>query len=112
MSEESRGLDPARIGSEGPPVAEKPFKLLFEANACIGAGRCAAVAANWEMNFDTGLAKPRSYFIDEAELEENIAAAFQCPAKKGSGVIHVIDRRTGEEIAPDPDGDGSISVDW
>jgi hypothetical protein len=32
--------------------------------------------------------------------------------KKDRGVIHIIDRRTGEEIAPDPHGDGTVSVDW
>ena len=35
-----------------------------------------------------------------------------CPAKKDRGVIHVVDRRTDEEIAPDPEGDGTLSVDW
>lgn len=106
-------LDPRAIGSpDGPPVEEKPYKLLFEANKCIGAGRCAEVADTWELSLETGLAMPSTYFIGEAELDENIAAAEHCPAKKGRGVIHVIDRRTGEEIAPDPHGDGTVSVDW
>lgn len=105
--------DPSEIGStDGPPVEEKPYKLLFEANKCIGTGRCAEVAVNWDLDIDTGLAVPRSFFVGEDELEENIEAAERCPAKKGAGVIHVIDRRTGEEIAPDPHGDGTISVDW
>ena len=104
--------DPADIGSEGPPVAEKPYKVLFEANRCIGAGRCAEVAANWTLDIDTGLARPGTFFLDEDEVEENVAAAERCPAKKGRGVIHVIDRRTGAEVAPDPHGDGTISVDW
>ncbi len=104
--------DPAEVGSEGPPVADKPYKLLFEANRCIGAGRCAEVSGNWELDFETGIARPRTYFLDEEALEANVAAAERCPAKKGRGVIHVIDRRTGEEIAPDPEGDGTVSVDW
>jgi len=105
-------FDPDSIGSEGPPVAEKPYKILFEANKCIGTGRCAEASDNWELDITTGIAAPVSYFIGEDELAENVDAAELCPAKKGDGVIHVIDRRTGEEVAPDPAGDGSISVDW
>lgn len=105
-------LDPADIGSEGPPVEDKPYKILFEGNLCIGTGKCAAASDNWTLDIDTGIATPESYFIDERELAENVDAAERCPAKKGDGVIHVIDRRTGEEIAPDPHGDGTVSVDW
>lgn len=105
-------VDPAAIGSDGPPVGEKPYKLLFEANKCIGTGRCAEFSGNWQLDISTGLARPETYFITEDELPANVRAAEACPAKKGRGVIHVVDRRTGEEIAPDPDGDGTISVDW
>jgi len=105
--------DPADIGpSDGPPVAEKPYKILFEANRCIGAGRCAEVSDNWELDITTGIAAPEAFFIDGDDLAANVEAAEVCPAKKGDGVIHVIDRRTGEEVAPDPHGDGSVSVDW
>lgn len=105
--------DPSEIGSaDGPPIAEKPYKILFEANKCIGAGRCAAVSDNWKLDIETGLAAPVSFFVSGAELEANVDAAESCPAKKGTGVIHIIDRRTGEELAPDPHGDGTISVDW
>ena len=45
-------------------------------------------------------------------LAHNVRAAEACPAKKNRGVIHVVDRRTDEEIAPDPEGDGTLSVDW
>jgi ferredoxin len=100
------------FGGEGPPVEEKPYKIIFEANKCIGAGRCAEVAANWEMDIETGLARPRAYYVGEDELDENVRAAEVCPAKKGDGVIHVVDRRTDEEIAPNPHGDGTLSVDW
>jgi ferredoxin len=104
---------PSEVGErDAPPVEEKPYKIIFEANKCIGAGRCAEVAGNWEMDLDTGLARPRSYFFDEDDLAENLKAAEVCPAKKGRGVIHVVDRRTDEEIAPDPNGDGTLSVDW
>jgi hypothetical protein len=99
-------------GANAPPVEEKPYKIIFEANKCFGAGRCAEVADNWEMDLATSLARPKSYFVGEDELEENVRAAEVCPAKKGRGVIHVIDRRTDEEIAPDPHGDGTLSVDW
>jgi ferredoxin len=93
-----------------PPIAEKPYKLVFEGARCFGAGKCAAVAENWEMDITTGLASPKSYFIDESELDENIEAAEICPAKKGSGVIHVVDRESGKELAPDPEGDGTLSL--
>ncbi|WP_436902710.1 ferredoxin [Halovenus halobia] len=111
MSEEP--IDPADIGGDdGPPVAEKPYKIIFEANKCIGAGKCAEVSGNWALDLSTGIASPNTYFIDESELDENIRAAEVCPAKKDVGVIHVIDRETGEELAPDPEGDGTLSVDW
>ncbi|KAB1187593.1 MULTISPECIES: ferredoxin [Haloferax] len=114
MSEESDRPKPSDFGTDenAPPVEEKPYKIIFEANKCFGAGRCAEVADNWEMDLETGLARAKSYFIGEDELDENIRAAEVCPAKKGRGVIHVIDRRTDEELSPDPHGDGSLSVDW
>jgi len=112
MSGEREAIDPSEIGGEGPPVEEKPYKIIFEANRCFGAGRCAEASDNWELDLDTGLARPRSYYVTEAEVDENVAAARNCPAKKGDGVIHVVDRRTDEEIAPDPHGDGTLSVDW
>ncbi len=64
------------------------------------------------MDLETGLARAKSYFVGEDELDENVEAAEVCPAKKGRGVIHVIDRRTDEELSPDPHGDGTLSVDW
>ncbi len=105
---------PSEFGSDsdGPPIDEKPYKIIFEANKCFGAGRCAEATSNWELDLETGVAKPRSYFLDESELDENIRAAELCPAKKGDGIIHIIDRRKDIEIAPDPHGDGSLSVDW
>jgi ferredoxin len=113
MSGEPDYPDPSEIGStDGPPVEEKPYKILFEANRCIGTGRCAEVSDNWRLDIETGIAAPVTFFLDDDELSDNVAAAERCPAKKGDGVIHVIDRRTGEEIAPDPHGDGTVSVDW
>jgi len=115
MSDQRDGemRNPSDFGSaDAPPVDEKPYKLIFEANRCFGAGRCAEVADNWEMDIATGLARPRSYFLDEESVAENVRAAEICPAKKGEGCIHVVDRRTDEEIAPDPRGDGTLSVDW
>jgi len=105
---------PSEYGSvdDAPPVEEKPYKIIFEANKCFGAGRCAEASRNWELDLETGVAQPRAYFLDESELDENVEAAELCPAKKGDGVIHIIDRRKDREIAPDPHGDGSLSVDW
>lgn len=111
MSEQS--TRPSDVGpADAPPVEEKPYKIVFEAAACFGAGTCAAVSSNWELNLDTGLAEPRVYLFDEAELEHNLRAAEVCPAKNDDGCIHVVDRRTDAEIAPDPHGDGTLSVDW
>jgi ferredoxin len=100
------------VGGDGPPVEEKPYKIVFEANKCFGAGKCAEVADNWVMDVVSGMAKPEAYYIGEEDLDENVRAAEACPAKKDAGVIHVVDRRTDEEIAPDPHGDGTLSVDW
>ncbi|PSP96478.1 ferredoxin [Halobacteriales archaeon QS_5_70_17] len=112
-SDEDRSVDPSEIGeADAPPVAEKPYKIIFEANKCIAAGKCAEVSENWEMDLTSGIAKPRTYFFDEDDLDHNVRAAEVCPAKKDRGVIHVVDRRTDEEIAPDPHGDGTLSVDW
>jgi ferredoxin len=106
-------IDPAEVGEhDAPPVEKRPYKVIFEANKCIGTGKCAEVSDNWTLDLSTGLASPEAYFIGDESLAENVRAAEVCPAKKGDGVIHVIDRRTGEEIAPDPEGDGTVSVDW
>ncbi|WP_256296453.1 ferredoxin [Haloarchaeobius salinus] len=113
MSDAEDAHTPSEIGeSDAPPVDEKPFKIIFEANKCFGAGKCAEVSANWDLDIDTGLARPKTYFFGEDELEHNVRAAEVCPAKKDRGIIHVVDRRTDEEIAPDPHGDGTLSVDW
>ncbi|MFC6988815.1 ferredoxin [Haloplanus sp. GCM10025708] len=110
---DSGGFDPASVGeSDAPPVEDRPYKVLFEANLCFGAGKCASASENWTLDLRSGVARPRTYFLTEADLESNLRAAEACPAKKGDGVIHVVDRRTGEELAPDPHGDGTVSVDW
>jgi ferredoxin len=114
MSEDADGpIDPTKLGeSDAPPVEDKPYKVVFEANKCIGAGKCAEVSDNWSLSLETGIAAPEQYFLDEEALDSNLKAAAACPAKKDRGVIHVVDRRTGEELAPDPEGDGTLSVDW
>ena len=110
---DDRPVDPDDVGeTDAPPVEELPYKVVFEANRCIGAGKCAEVSTNWSLSLDTGIAQPDVYFFGEADLAHNVRAAEACPAKKGDGVIHVVDRRTGEEIAPNPGGDGTLSVDW
>jgi ferredoxin len=110
---EDEPIDPGELGeADAPPVEEAPYKVVFEANKCIAAGKCAEVSANWEMDLTSGIAQPQTYFFGEAELAHNVRAAEVCPAKKDDGVIHVVDRRTGEELAPDPNGDGTLSVDW
>jgi ferredoxin len=106
-------IDPTEVGeANAPPVEEAPYKVIFEANKCIGAGKCAEVSANWSLSIETGIASPEVYFFGEDDLDHNVRATEVCPAKKDRGVIHVVDRRTGEELAPDPAGDGTLSVDW
>ena len=112
-ADDGGAIDPASIGEHhAPPVDEMPYKVVFEANRCIGTGKCATVSENWELDLETGIARPRAFFFGEEALAGNVRAAEACPAKKGAGVIHVVDRRTGEELAPDPHGDGRLSVDW
>ncbi len=101
----------ADTSETNPSVQDKPYRIIFEGKSCIGTGECAQVSENWEMDLGTGKAKVKSIFIGEDEFDDNLEAAQRCPAKNGIGVIHLIDRETGEEIYPDPNGDGSISVD-
>jgi len=63
---------PSEFGStdDAPPVDEKPYKIIFEANKCFGAGKCAEVAENWEMDVISGIAKPKTYYIGEDELAD------------------------------------------
>lgn len=113
MDAKDGSVDPSEVGEiDAPPVEEKPYKIIFEANRCIGAGECADVSDNWEVSIDTGIAAPKAYFVDETDVDDECHAANICPAKKDRGVIHVVDRRTNEEIAPDSEGDGTLSVDW
>ena len=113
MADADDHVDPSEFGEQdAPPIEEKPYKIIFEANKCFGAGKCAEVSRNWKLDLDTAIATPRAYFIGEEDVEHNVAAAEVCPAKKDRGVIHVVDRRTNEEISPDPNGDGTLSVDW
>ncbi|HET7324738.1 MAG TPA: ferredoxin, partial [Halococcus sp.] len=54
-------IDPSEIGErDAPPVSEKPYKIIFEANKCIAAGKCAEVAENWSMNILSAIAEPQS----------------------------------------------------
>lgn len=77
------------------------YKIVFEGKNCIGTGKCAEVSGNWSLDLGTGKARPREYFVGEDELEENRRAAEVCPAKKGRGVIRVVDTETGEVVAPE-----------
>lgn len=78
---------------------EKRYKIRFEADGCIGTGKCAEEAPDfWSLNMDTGIAEPLQPAFDEEHLEENLRAARACPAKNGKGVIRIIDRETDETI--------------
>ena len=95
--------DGIEIGTEtdgAPPISEKPYRVEFEATECIGAGPCASAPENWTLDLDTGVARPRERYVGETDLDHNAEAAERCPAMKGAGVIRVVDRRTGEVVAP------------
>lgn len=75
------------------------YKIRFDAENCIGTGRCSEVAPEfWSLNLSAGIAEPLQPTFGEEDLEENLEAAKACPAKNGKGVIRIIDRETGEEI--------------
>lgn len=112
MTRETPEDDGTEDSNDGgaPPVDEKPYRVIFEGNLCIGTGKCAEISDNWKMDLRTGLARAETHFLDADELEHNLEAARACPAKNGVGVIHVVDRRSGEELAPDPHGDGEVRL--
>lgn len=79
--------------------ARKRYKIRFEAEGCIGSGKCAEEApAFWSLNMETGIAEPKQPTFGEEHLEQNLRAAKACPAKNGRGVIRIIDRETGETV--------------
>ena len=82
------------------------FKIEYNRKKCIGAGTCAAVAADqWEME-SSGKAKMKGVsafneqtqlfekIIDEKDFASNKKAADGCPKK----VIHITNLETGEKI--------------
>ncbi len=97
---DATGTGSGTESDSAPPVSEKPYRIEFEATGCIGAGPCASASPNWTLDLDTGIASPRERYVAEADLDHNAEAAERCPAKKGAGVIRVVDRRTGEVVAP------------
>lgn len=86
------------VGGDGD--ARGRYKIVFEGDHCIATGRCAEVSDNWTMDLDSGVARPRSYHVDEEELSHNLEAARVCPAKNGDGVIRVVDTATGDDVVP------------
>lgn len=83
MHPPSNDVDPLDIGSEGPFIEEKPYKIIFEATRCIGAGRCAEVSDNWKLALETGIDRLTSFFIDEDELAESVRAGRVVSGKEG-----------------------------
>lgn len=80
-------------------MSENRFRVRFEADKCIGTGKCAEVAPEyWELDLAEGIAKPKQPTFGEEDLEVNLEAAKACPAKNGEGVIRIIDQETGDEI--------------
>lgn len=75
------------------------YKIRFDADGCIGAGKCAEEAPSfWSLDLSSGIAEPKQPVFSEDHLEENLEAAKACPARNGRGVIRIIDRETGEEV--------------
>ena len=96
----SDAADGESRGGAAPPVDEKPYRIEFDAQGCIGSGPCAAASDNWRLSLDTGISSPKRRYLAESEFDANTEAAERCPAKKGKGVIRLVDRRTGEVVAP------------
>ncbi|MFB6355277.1 MAG: ferredoxin [bacterium] len=77
----------------------KQYQIRFDADNCIGAGKCAEKAPEfWSLNLETGIAEPQKPIIDESELEANLEAAQACPARNGKGVIRIYEKETDEKI--------------
>ncbi|MBL7160400.1 MAG: ferredoxin [Candidatus Aenigmarchaeota archaeon] len=81
------------------------YKIIYDREACIGAGVCAAVADKvWVMNDDgkadlVGGKEENGKWvreIDESELEANKQAAEGCPAV----VIEIVNKDTDEKVFP------------
>ena len=85
------------------------FKIIYDKNGCIGAGPCFLAAPDfWHLEEDLGVGskavlhgskinKKDDVFekeIDENDLEKNLKAARECPAK----CIRVIDVKTRKEL--------------
>ena len=109
--DDAAGAEGEAEAAGAPPVSERPYRIEFEATGCIGAGPCASASPNWTLDLDTGIASPRERYVSEADLAHNAEAAERCPAKKGAGVIRVVDRRTGEVVAPADAADSDVDVD-
>lgn len=70
------------------------YEIQYDRDGCIGAGSCVgANPENWEMAED-GKANVLKKEITEEELEINKEAAMACPV----GVIHIINKETGEKL--------------
>lgn len=76
------------------------YKIVFEREACIGNGVCAALASKtWETPYSEvhggdGKAKLLKEEFNQEEFQENFAAAEQCPVN----VIHIVDKETGKQL--------------
>lgn len=78
---------------------KKRYQIRFDAEGCIGAGKCAEEAPEfWKLNIETGIAEPLQPTFDQDDLEQNLRAAKACPARNGRGVIRIIDRKQDKTI--------------
>lgn len=82
---------------------EKRYKVIYERDACIGAGACIMASPKyWEMDKE-GKAilkegkKNKEVFeieINQEDFKQILEAAKACPAN----CIHIIDKKTGKKI--------------
>lgn len=106
-------IDPTETGeADAPSVEAAPSEATFAADGWTCAGKSAEVSANCSLSHAAGIASPEGSSFGEDDLAHDVRAPAVRPAEKRRGVIHVGDRRSGAEIAPDPAGDGTRSTDW
>lgn len=81
-------------------MSKKRYRIRFDAEGCIGAGRCTEEAPeHWTLDLNREVARPLTPTFGEQHLEAQLRAARACPARNGRGVIRIEDRESGDLIS-------------